>query len=262
MSTDLIHIPFHGGEVLAVDIDGKPFIVLRPFIEALGLTYAAQYRKLQGRSWATVAERATVGADGKDRAMTTVDVRTAMMLLATINENNVPEDRRPLLVAYQAEVADVIEAYWTRGGAINPRATEDQLAAVVDIATRQMGLLAAARGLLPADWLAAKARIVAQRGLGEVPSIAADDMPLYVDTFLGEKGLSALQIKALRSPFGRRVAGAYYDEHGRRPEKAPAEVDGRPRMVNVYYGRDRAVFERTWQQHFAAAFDDLFGGAA
>lgn len=69
----------------------------------------------------------TVGADGKTRQMVAVDVRTFLMLLATIDARRVSEAARPLLVAYQAEVANVIEACWTKGGVINPRATEDQL---------------------------------------------------------------------------------------------------------------------------------------
>lgn len=116
--TDLIHIPFHGGEVLAVDHVGKPFIVLRPALEAIGLDYSAQRRKLMSRSWATVAQTTTVGADGREREMTIVDVRTFLMLLATVNESSVGEDVRQTLVDYQREVADVIEAYFTkmRGG--------------------------------------------------------------------------------------------------------------------------------------------------
>jgi hypothetical protein len=44
-------------------------------------------RKLMSRSWACVAQRA-LQVDGQLRERTTVDVRTFLMLLATINENN------------------------------------------------------------------------------------------------------------------------------------------------------------------------------
>ncbi|MDR3068643.1 MAG: phage antirepressor N-terminal domain-containing protein [Cellulomonas sp.] len=250
MSTDLVRIPFHGGEVLLVDDDGRPLVVLRPFVETLGLTYAAQYRKLQDRSWATVAQRATVGVDGKTREHTVVDVRTALMLLATINENNVPEDRRPLLIAYQREVADAIETYWTKGGAVNPRADADQLAQIASLAQAQMAVLEAGRNLLPAGWLEAKAKIVASRALGEVPQVDATDMPLYVDTYLTSKGLGKRQVTALRSSFGRRLASVYRSVHGRGPGRAPATVDGRPREVNVYFGRDRVLFDQVWSDYY------------
>lgn len=121
MSTDLVTIPFHGTDLIAVDVDGKPQIVLRPAVESLGLTFDSQRRKLQSRSWACVTQR-VLQLDGQRREHTVVDVRTFLMLLATINENNVAEDKRDLLIAYQSEVADVIEAYWRNGVVANPRA--------------------------------------------------------------------------------------------------------------------------------------------
>ena len=120
-ATHLQTLDFHGDQIYLVDVSGKPHIVLRPAIEALGLSYARQFRKLESRSWATVALAATVGADGKQREMVVVDVRTFLMLLATVDENRIAEQARPKLIAYQAEIADAIEAYWTEGRAFNPR---------------------------------------------------------------------------------------------------------------------------------------------
>ncbi|MBN7377784.1 phage antirepressor N-terminal domain-containing protein [Mycobacteroides abscessus] len=139
MSTELVKIPFHGTDLLAVDENGKPQIILRPAIESLGLDFSTQRRKLTGRSWACMGETTTqLPGDVQRRTHTTVDVRTLLMLLATINENNVAEEKRPLLVAYQSEVADVIEAYWNNGVVVNnrivaPRPTGlDAIQAMVD----------------------------------------------------------------------------------------------------------------------------------
>lgn len=260
--TDLIHIPFRNTEVLAVDVDGRPHVVLKPAFEAVGLDADRQIRNVRSQAWATTAVTAVVAADRKTRQMVTADVRTFLMALARIPEQRVSDDARPLLVAYQAEVADVIEAYWTKGGAINPRATEDQLAAVVSLAERQMAVLNAAKGLVSIDWLATKAKIVASRALGEAPQIEAADLPLYVDDYLGEKHITRPQVVALRSPFGRRLSQAYFDFYGYRPKKVPAEVNGRPREVNVYFGRDRHMFDRVWSEHFSAMFDGLFEASA
>lgn len=119
--SDLIHIPFHGGEVLAVMESNKPRIILKPAVEHIGLDYSWQLKKLKAKSWATVGETPTVGADGKVREMASVDVRTFLMMLATIDEKRVAPEAKDILVAYQSEVADVIEAYFTTGQAINPR---------------------------------------------------------------------------------------------------------------------------------------------
>lgn len=114
--TELVHIPFRDGEVLAVEIDGRPHIVLRPALEAIGLDYSAQRRKIQGRSWASmVSVTMQMPGDDQRREVIAVPVRTFLMLLATINESHVSDTVRPALVAYQTEVADVIEAYFAKG---------------------------------------------------------------------------------------------------------------------------------------------------
>lgn len=113
---ELVHIPFRDGEVLAVEIDGRPHIVLRPALEAIGLDYSTQLAKLRGRSWACVGLCPTqMPGDTQRREWVTVDVRTFLMLLATIDERRVSDEVRPVLVAYQSEVADVIERHFTRG---------------------------------------------------------------------------------------------------------------------------------------------------
>lgn len=139
LGREVEHVPFRDGEILAVQIAGKPFVVLRPAVENLGLSYPAQWRKLQDRSWATVAQAATVGADGRIRDMAVVDIRTFLMLLATINETQVAATVRPLLIAYQREVADAIEAHFTRRatvagtGYFTPRTlTLDETCAVLE----------------------------------------------------------------------------------------------------------------------------------
>lgn len=115
--TDLVQIPFRDGEILAVEIDGKPHIVLRPALEAIGLDYSTQLAKLRGRSWACVGLCPTqMPGDTQRREVVTVDVRTFLMLLATIDERRVADEVRPKLVAFQSEVADAIERHFTKRG--------------------------------------------------------------------------------------------------------------------------------------------------
>lgn len=121
---EIVHVPFHGDDLMCVRRDDKPHVVLKPVIEGLGLDYWTQVEKLRGKSWAVTRQSLATGADGKTYQMVTVDVRTLLMLLATIDENRVAPAVVPKLIAYQAEVADAIESYFTQGAAINPRATE------------------------------------------------------------------------------------------------------------------------------------------
>lgn len=183
MSNQIAAIPFHGQTVQSVEVDGKPYVVFRPLVESIGMDYRSQSRRLSSKSWPTMVKMTMVGADGKNREMTCVDIRTLTMWLATIDENRVSEESRPLVVAYQNEVADAIESYWANGGAINPRATEHQINALIRQAQMQMELCQAAKGLIRAEHLEAKARVILARGLGEAPELDEGTRPLYTADF-------------------------------------------------------------------------------
>ncbi len=245
-TNELIHIPFHGDEILAIDVDGKPYIVVKPAVESIGLDYWAQIRKLRERSWATTAPKAVVAADGKVRDMVTCDVRTFLMLLATIDENRVAADVKDRLVAYQAEVADVIEAYWTRGGAINPRATREQLDAIVGSAELRIRMLAAAKGLVDDRWLEAKAREEIAIGLGQEPEQDPATRFLTVAEYLEEQGVSGAEIRKLSPTFGKRLKLAFINFYGMPPGKSLRFVDGAQREVFVYTEADRGLFDEVW----------------
>jgi hypothetical protein len=212
-------LEFHGDRLLLIEVDGKPHVVLRPALEALGLDYSTQLAKLRQRSWAVVGQSPTTGADGKTYRMVTVDVRTFLMLLATVDESRVSEAVRPRLIAYHAEVADAIEAYWTRGCVINPRATAEQLADLqVQAALRehQLRMLEIARTshLVDLAWLEAKARHVVARALGEEPEVDPARRPLTVGEYLEEKGIRGAQHRKLARNFGKWLKAEYMTEFG------------------------------------------------
>lgn len=112
--SEIVHVPFHGDDVLCVEIKGRPHVVLKPALDAIGLDYPTQRRKLAGKSWSVEGLVPSTGADGKTYEMVTVELRTFLMLLATVDERRVADAVRPALVAYQSQVADVIEAHFTR----------------------------------------------------------------------------------------------------------------------------------------------------
>jgi hypothetical protein len=118
----------------AAQVDGQPMAALKPMCDAIGLSYAAQYRKLQSRSWATIALTATVASDGKIRDMVMIDRRTMTMWLATIDESRVNEDARKRVISFQSEAADALDAYFSAGVAVNPSSlsTFDILRAQID----------------------------------------------------------------------------------------------------------------------------------
>lgn len=248
-----VQVPGTDRPIMAAEIDGTPMVAFRPLCDALGVGADSQLQKIKSRSWARTTLSTVRHEDGRNREMVFIDRRTMTMWLATLNENRVSEDTRPVVVAFQAEAADALDAYFNDGGAINPSATPDQLDALVAKATGQMQLLRAAEGIVDARFLEAKARIVIARGLGEAPEIDQQDRPLYVQDYLKSRGLSADLVRAKSSGFGKRVKGRFMEVHGDVPEKHFQEVDGRPREINAYTEADRPIFDHVWVTYYEQA---------
>lgn len=254
--TSLVEIPFHGTTIHAINDEGKPLVSVRHVCESLGIDAASQREKLKKKTWATEVIIPSVGTDGRTRQMHMVDRRTLTMWLATIDTNRVKPDARPLLIAFQNEAADALDSYFHEGGAVNPRATEEQLGVLEQKTRFQMEMINLARGaILDEQFLESKARIVLARALGEEPEIAPLDVPLYAESYLREKKLPAKDIKSLRSVFGMRLSKSYKELHGAAPKKAENEVNGGIRKVNSYTESDRPLFDRVWEQHYADLYE-------
>ena len=259
-SHEVVKLDLTAGSVQTVLVDGQPHIVLKPAVEELGLSYPAQSRKLKTRSWATVAQTATVADDGKVREMDVVPVRTFLMLLATVNENRVADTARPTLIAFQNETADAIESYWTKGGAINERATDEQLDALqqqieerrIRRALGLVQLIAAMDESVDPKWKRSRQLHHYAEAAGEIAEIPAEDRALLVDTYLKDRGLSRAECKSVRSSFGRRVSLAYQMKHnGEKPKDSIGLVDGRERSVKSYTEADRPMFDKVWDEFYA-----------
>jgi len=260
-SREVVKLDLSAGSLHTILVGDQPHIVLKPAIEDLGLSYAAQYRKLQTRSWASVAQTAMqMPGDDQTRSHTTVPVRTFLMLLANVNENRVAEAIRPTLVAFQNETADAIEAYWTQGGAINPRATEGQLDSLIARAKQQAEVLSILNGIVAPEWLETKGRLVAARALGEEPEVAPLDVPLYVPDFLKDKGLNRKQVESVQSWFGRRAAAIFKAQTGEDIGTRQSDLpNGSVRETKAWTQRHLPVFEETWTRYYAEQFPTQLG---
>lgn len=253
-STNLVPVSVPGAApIMAVQQDGKEWASPNHICEALGIDWKSQHRKLNTKNWACMVKM-TMQVSGQNRELVMIDRRTLTMWLATIDAGRVAPEHREALEAYQAEAADALDAYFHAGGAINPRADEHQLNAMLRQSQMQMELCQAAKGLIHADHLEAKARIVLARGLGEAPELDPMTRPLYAHTYLAEKGLSDRQRKAKAGVFGKRLKKAYTDRNGREPEKYPLNLsNGQVRNVNGYTEADRPLMDEVWSTYFEAA---------
>lgn len=256
MDKKLVTIPVPGtnNPIMAVQKDGTEWAAARHICNALGIDWSGQAAKLKNKNWATVENISTVGADGKNRDMAMVDRRTLTMWLATIDTNRVSEAARPTLEAYQLEAANALDSYFHNGGAINPRAEEHQLNALMRQSQMQMELCQAAKGLIHPDHLEAKARIVLARGLGEAPELNPETRPLYTADFLKSKNLSAKKMKSVAPMFGKRMKALYTLEKGQEPQKYDLTLpNGQVRQVNGYTEADRPLMQRVWDQYYTTA---------
>lgn len=249
MSADLVPVSVPGTDrqIMATVLDGKPMVSLRHSCDAIGIDFSRQLRKLRDKSWAGVVVMSTPSAGG-DQQTAMIDRRTFTMWLATIDTKRVAVDAQPIIEAFQAEAADALDAYFNEGGAINPRATEDQL----DRLTRQAAVLQALKGIVDPKHLETKGRLLAARALGEAPEIEKGSQPLYVWDYLKSVGLSRTLIEAKAPGFGKRLKARYIVEHDCAPGKHFQELsDGRVREVYAYTEADRPLFDSVWAKFYA-----------
>lgn len=275
-SQQVVKLDLSAGSIHTILVDGQPRIALKPAIEEIGLDYRTQLRKLKTRSWAVVGESPTTGADGKTYDMKVVPVRTFLMLLATINENNVADEARPILVAFQNETADAIEAYWVRGGAINPSATVEQVDSLrVQLDGVDRARLAEARlsaygvakkyGLVNDSYVEGMARHELARMNGQEPDIDPLDMTITADEYLLEKGVGARDLASARTRLGKTVAALYRARYSKDPQKVKRPVNGAFRDVSAYTLRDVDLFDTAWAEvgrHYDVQSSIDLGGAA
>lgn len=80
--------------------------------ENLGVDFSGQLAKLKRRPWATVEQYSTVGADGKQRAMTMLGLRSVPAWLCDIDADRVAHHVQDRLIRYQLEAAGDARRPW------------------------------------------------------------------------------------------------------------------------------------------------------
>ncbi|MFE1104119.1 phage antirepressor N-terminal domain-containing protein [Nocardiopsis alba] len=256
-TSTITKIAFHGSFIhTALGVDGEPVVILKPTVEAMGLDWEPQRKKLDRRSWATTSQQEAVAADGKKRLMDACDLDTWSMLLANIDENRVSATAKPLVIAYQRESAQALRQYWAEGGAINPRATAEQLDALAVRTASQLEALGVAKkyGLVNDSYLEGVSRTLLARMTGEEPQLDPADITITCQEYLEDKGLKGKALRSARTRLGTAVAPLYLARHGKKPQKIKRLVDGVHHPVNVYTHRDLDLLDTAWAKvshHYA-----------
>jgi len=108
----VVHVPFRGDFLDAVQDGGKVWAPVRKVCEALGVDFSAQLKRLNRRPWATVAIMTTVAEDGKTRETACLELDSLPMWLATIDVKRVSPEAREKLAVYQKECARVLREHF------------------------------------------------------------------------------------------------------------------------------------------------------
>lgn len=102
---------------------GEHLVLLRPVVEALGLDWSSQVKRLQRSPvfGSTVVIMTTVAEDGRSREMVLLPLNLFHGWLFTLDSTRAKPEIREKLVTYQRECYEVLHSYFTRGEALNPR---------------------------------------------------------------------------------------------------------------------------------------------
>lgn len=256
MSTDIVSIPFHGAQIIALEDDETRWVSPRHVCETIGIAFSKQLQKLKSKSWARVSLKDTRDSSGRTQQITMIDRKTFTMWLATIETSRVRnDDARKMVEAFQNEAADALDAYFSQGVAVNPRMVdEDPAERNLRLSRGQLELIQLASSIAPSlapAYIETMASIALEKGLGQMPHVAPEDQGLYTEDYLKERGHSGAQLKSLRSQFGRLVSVEYQKRHGCPPMKSVGEVGGRARPINYYTERDRGLFDHVYNTQLA-----------
>jgi hypothetical protein len=96
--------------------NGEKRVAVKPICEALGVNYESQFTRLKSDPilGSTIATVAMVGADGKNREMTSIPLRFVFGWIFRIDSRNVAEAAREAVERYQLECYNALYNYFTR----------------------------------------------------------------------------------------------------------------------------------------------------
>lgn len=119
----VIEVPFHQDTVLVVqDALGEQYVAMRPTVEALGLDWKAQLKRIQRDEALSEGLIALpVPSAGGDQDTNVLPVELFHGWLFTLDVRRVKPEIQEKLLAYKRECFDVLHSYFTEGAAWNPR---------------------------------------------------------------------------------------------------------------------------------------------
>jgi hypothetical protein len=113
MTIQTVLVPFHGESIMLFDVDGEPFVPLKPICQRLGLDWITQFKRLRMAQSRLGIVHMPIPSAGGTQETTCIPLRKLPAWLYSINVNKVAEEARAALIQYQAECDDVLWQHWS-----------------------------------------------------------------------------------------------------------------------------------------------------
>lgn len=109
MSQTLVTVDFHGQSLVAVLIDGQPYVAMKPICENIGLQWGSQYNRIQRNP--VMSEGIFImktPSEGGDQETLCLPLDMLNGWLFGVDVNRVREEIKPRLIQYQKECFGVL----------------------------------------------------------------------------------------------------------------------------------------------------------
>ncbi len=104
----ITQIPFHRQTLVAIEHDGRPYVVMRPIVENMGLDWKSQHAKLTDRFGRRVQRITTRDTLNRQQEMICLPLFVLPSFLFSITASKVKRELRELVIAYQDECTEVL----------------------------------------------------------------------------------------------------------------------------------------------------------
>jgi len=130
---EIIRIPFHGDEILAIVKNSRKYVAMKPIAEAIGLDWGCQKRNIANDPVLNSVRvvMTSTGSDGKSYKMICLPLEYLNGWLFKVSASRYSGKRREIIELYQRECYHALYDYWHNGGAVNPQLDVEQASKVV-----------------------------------------------------------------------------------------------------------------------------------
>ena len=129
----LQNINFHGTPITVIEKDGTQYVAMKPIVKAMGLDWSGQLKLIKDDAVLSKGMVVTsIPSDGGEQSAVCIPLNKLNGWLFKIPASRYSGKRKAAIIRYQEECYDVLFDYFHKGGAINPEATAEQVAVLLE----------------------------------------------------------------------------------------------------------------------------------